>query len=320
MTYCKRRFLAGLLCIFMVGCLAGCRKKEADEKKQDINEMEEMPKLNEEDMEALFEEEEAAGEESEKEEGAGNLQIGDVVNREEILDYVEQGDEYTEVYAVKRGEEFEVIFCGGEDESPWWGASSMGEHSNMLLSSKVEIVPLSVSSGDELVGFGDATTADFIGVTDQYLAAPFIIEKGAYAGGKTYWNAWLNPVTCIAGLENLENLNGGINIAEVDGVSIEDPTVQKRLEHCYTSGATGRESYIIVGDEDITVGWYEQNTFKEASFRPSVVMHTEGDGLWPDTAPTKDGYTVISDGESLKNLGGYETYWSYDYGLVRITE
>lgn len=329
-----KRIASMLVCIIIIGALSGCGSSSAPKTNNGQNSRTDKPSASEKNEKPDKDEKSESETESGKNDAIsisndGSFEAGDIVDKETILDYIESGSEYAVVYAVKRGEEYQIAGYYDEDGKSttlvdFYGAYEADTKFGLI--AETTILEISASQNDEFVYFGNGSS--FLdGIFSYHYAAPFPIanasngeeipgefraHKGSY---RTVGHYMKNK---IEGPDNWDTFYKWI-ITEVNGVSAADASVQENL---IVIGGRRTNVYALLSDaETIRFGGYENTTWNEAEFHCGYMIFCPNkDYLNLEGTRTKEGYTIIANGSELRELGDYTAFLYGNYGLVQVVD
>ena len=325
---------AMLICIIIISALGGCGSSSAPKTNNRQNSRTDKPSASENNEKPDKDERTESETESGKNDtisisNDGSFEAGDIVDKETILDYIESGSEYAVVYAVKRGEEYQIAGYYDEDGqgttlADFYGA--YGADTDYGLIAETTILEISASQSDEFVYFGNGSSI-LQGISSYHYAAPFPIANAGYgeeipsefrahkASYRTIGHYMKNK---IEGPDNWDTFHKW-TITEVNGISAADASVQENL---IVIGGRRDNVYVLLSDaETIRFGGYENTTWNEAEFKCGyMVFCPDKDFLHLEGTRTKEGYTIIANGSELRELGDYAAFLYGTYGLVQVVD
>lgn len=331
----KKTFLM-LVCAIMTCVLFGCGSNSAPPVNSSLDTREDQSLTSESTEETEVEmvtggddtasEDETVIEEDTAISDAGSFEVGDTVNIEKILDYISSGTEYAVVYAVKRGEEYQIAYYADDDGEGKTKASLYGENGNWGLVPETTILQVSASQNDELVYFGNGSL--FLrGVSSYSYAAPFPVAArteygeeipGEFTSYKTgYRTVGHYMKNKIEGPDNWDTFYSWI-ITEINGIPAEDVSIQDKL----IAIEGYNHVYVLLNDEEtIVFGGYENTTWGEAKFKCGYMFWSLPDEEFKlEGTRTKEGYTIVANGSELKALGDYTIFMYNLCGLVEVVD
>ena len=236
------------------------------------------------------------------------VEVGSIVYRMQIDEYLGVNPENAEIIALKTGEDYYILYC--TQTGDWDGGFANATYEPYSMAPARRIVDVKLSPDSQIVHFGETSTW-LREVVNPVYCLPFQLIGVDYPDGLRYHDERANAFN-LCSLDN--SMDPGtfrkMDIAEVDGVPITDESI--RLMHMgeRVSGLAN-PTYILTDNETITVGGYIGTTFKEATFSTGLMVEVVSE-IPIETQMTKDGYAITVSSDVLSTL---ETNHLYRYGL-----
>ncbi|MDE6641149.1 MAG: hypothetical protein K2K63_11545 [Acetatifactor sp.] len=327
-----KRIASMLVYILIIGALSGCGSSSAPKTNNGQNSRTDKPSASENNKIPDRDEKSESETESGKNDitsNDGSFEAGDIVDKETILDYIESGSEYAVVYAVRRGEEYQIAGYYDEDGQSTTLVDFYEDYeadTKYGLIAETTILEISASQNDEFVYFGNGSL--FLdGISSYHYAAPFPIANASYGeeipGEFTAHKASYRTIghymkNKIEGPDSWDTFHKW-TITEVNGISAADASVQNNL---IVIGGRRNNVYVLLNDaETIRFGGYENTTWNEAEFKCGyMIFCPDKDFLHLEGTRTKEGYTIIANGSELRALGDYTAFMYGNYGLVQVVD
>lgn len=235
------------------------------------------------------------------------MKAGAVVTYEQISEYMSFGEDPI-VYAIKTGEEYQVIYC---QQSDFEQQSARMLHEDGCVG-YISLLDVTISADSQLVNFGDEYGPSLYSVANYQYAftIPFSGNSlpnsfRAYIDNqiekRNYTNSLLEGDMGVGEFEDLD-------ITEVDGIAVYDPSIQSRMIPVSYVGSCVSPTVLLSNEETVKLGGFEGTVFCEQVFNCGYYCEFE-DKLAYEQVPTKLGY-FISIGElGMASLQDGKTYF-----------